>query len=126
MLDEYESIPKDLVENREVTLNALKAMKIESEPLREILTNIFLGEPLMSGLPECPDVSKEFVMAWVCFSASKQKFELKQFTETLKDFVTLFKNEEEAQLFEDFIDALFSKPFVKLMIDELDINKHSP
>ena len=115
MLDEYESIPKDLVENRDVALDLLKEMDIESEPLRQFLADFFLGEPLMSGLPECPDVSREFMVA-LLVSASK-KHDLKRFIATLKIIVKLSKRKEEAQQFEDNIDALFSKYSVNLMID---------
>ena len=115
MLDEYESNPKDLVENREVLLDALKEMNIEPESLREIVANLVLGEPLLSDLPECPDVTKQALIAlWI--SRSKNH-DLKQFVATLKLMVKLFKNKEEAQQFEDYIDALLSKPFVKPMID---------
>ena len=42
MHDEYESIPKDLVEKREGLLDALKEMNIEPESLREIVANLVL------------------------------------------------------------------------------------
>ena len=111
MFDEDESIPKDVAEIREMILDALKAMNIEPEPLRKILADIGLGEPLMSGLPECPDVSKEFMMA---FGVSVfMEHDWKRFFATLKLTVKFFKGKEEAQQFKDFIDALFSKYSIK-------------
>lgn len=41
---------------------------------------------------------------------------MEQFSKTLKATVRILKK-EEAQQFEDFIDALFSKHFVKLVTD---------
>lgn len=114
MVDEFESIPKDLVDIREVILDGLKAMNIEPEPLRKILVDVGLGVPITSGLPECPDVSREFMIALGIGVLKEHNME--QFTKTLKATVRILKK-EEAQQFEDFIDALFSKYSVKLMID---------
>lgn len=115
MFDEYESIPQDLVEIREVIVDLLKEINIESKPLREFLADFFLGEPLTSDLPECPDVSMAFMVALLLFRASK-KDDLKHFIEILKATVRILQK-EDAQQFEDFIDALFRKYSVKLMID---------
>ena len=41
MFDEYESIPQDLVEIREVIVDLLKEINIESKPLREFLADFF-------------------------------------------------------------------------------------
>lgn len=114
MVVEFESIPKDLVDIREDILDGLKAMNIEPEPLREILVDVGLGVPITGGLPECPDVSREFMIALGI--GVLKKHNLKQFTKTLKATVRILKK-EEAQQFEDFIDALFSKHFVKLITD---------
>ena len=89
------SIPNDLVEIREWILNVLKEMKIEPEPLREILADVGLGLPLISDLPECPDVGKEFMLALVI--SMYRKHNLRQFTLTLKVVVRLSKNEEAKQ-----------------------------
>ena len=55
------------------------------------------------------------MVALLLFRASK-KDDLKHFIEILKATVRILQK-EDAQQFEDFIDALFRKYSVKLMID---------
>ena len=90
MIDEFESIPQDTVEIREEILEALKAINIEPEPLREIFADIGLGVPLTNDLPEFPDVSREFMIALGI--SVLRKHDPKRFTATLRAIVSIFKS----------------------------------
>ena len=114
MTNEIESIPKDLDGIRNWLLNAMKEINIEPEPLREILADIGLGLPLIGDLPECPDVSREFMIALGINLLAKQNLE--ELISTLRMVVVIFKP-EEARQFDNFVDAFLRKHYTKLVLN---------
>lgn len=105
-MTEMEPIPNDVILKRKLLLIVFERVGIEPKYLQGILADGFLSLPVIDDLPKCPDVGLDVL--FLLITRDDEPFDLKEFVISVKDFILVY-DDNKAQQFGDFIDALFHK-----------------